>query len=239
MIEVEGLQKRFGTVEALRNVSFAARDGAITGLLGPNGAGKSTCLRLLSTVFRADAGTAHIGGIDVAADPLAVRRSIGVLPHGSGLYPHLTAVENIRYYGALHGMPKAALDARIEDLVERLEMGAIAARRAKGFSQGERTKVALARALVHDPQHILLDEPTSGLDVMAARQLRHWLKELSADGRCVLLSSHVMQEVAALVDELVIVAEGRIVARGTPGELAAQFGIDDLEEIFVTAVGSA
>lgn len=239
MIEVEGLQKRFGAVEALRGVSFAARDGAITGLLGPNGAGKSTCLRLLSTVFRADAGTAHIGGIDVAANPLSVRRSIGVLPHGSGLYPHLTAVENIRYYGALHGMPKATLEARIEDLVERLEMGAIAGRRAKGFSQGERTKVALARALVHDPQHILLDEPTSGLDVMAARQLRHWLKELAGAGRCVLLSSHVMQEVAALVDELVIVAEGRIVARGTPGELAAQFGIDDLEEIFVTAVGNA
>jgi len=239
MIEVQGLQKRFGAVEALRGVSFAARDGAITGLLGPNGAGKSTCLRLLSTVFRADAGTARIGGLDVATDPLTVRRSIGVLPHGSGLYPHLTAVENIRYYGALHGMAHAALETRIEALVERLDMSAIAARRAKGFSQGERTKVALARALVHDPQHILLDEPTSGLDVMAARQLRHWLKELAADGRCVLLSSHVMQEVEALVDELVIVAQGRIVARGTPAELGAQFGMDDLEEIFVTAVGGA
>jgi sodium transport system ATP-binding protein len=239
MIEVEGLKKRFGAVEALRGVSFAARDGAITGLLGPNGAGKSTCLRLLSTVFRADEGAARIGGVDVARDPLAVRRTIGVLPHGSGLYPHLTAVENIRYYGALHGMPNGVLETRIETLVERLDMQEIAARRAKGFSQGERTKVALARALVHDPQHILLDEPTSGLDVMAARQLRHWLKSLAADGRCVLLSSHVMQEIAALVDELVIIAHGTVVARGTPFELAEQFGMDDLEEIFVTAVGDA
>jgi sodium transport system ATP-binding protein len=239
MIEVDGLKKRFGTVDALRGVSFMARDGAITGLLGPNGAGKSTCLRLLSTVFRADAGTAHIGGVDIDTDPLTVRRNIGVLPHGSGLYPHLTAVENIRYYGALHGMPKGELETRIETLVERLDMSEIAARRAKGFSQGERTKVALARALVHDPQHLLLDEPTSGLDVMAVRQLRHWLKSLAVDGRCVLLSSHVMQEIAALVDELVIVSHGEVVARGTPAELATQYGIDDLEEIFVTAVGGA
>jgi sodium transport system ATP-binding protein len=239
MIEVDGLKKRFGTVDALRGVSFMARDGAITGLLGPNGAGKSTCLRLLSTVFRADAGTAHIGGVDIDTDPLTVRRNIGVLPHGSGLYPHLTAVENIRYYGALHGMPKGELETRIETLIERLDMSEIAARRAKGFSQGERTKVALARALVHDPQHLLLDEPTSGLDVMAVRQLRHWLKSLAVDGRCVLLSSHVMQEIAALVDELVIVSHGEVVARGTPAELATQYGIDDLEEIFVTAVGGA
>jgi sodium transport system ATP-binding protein len=238
MIKARGLSKTFGRVEALRGVSFEARDGRITGLLGPNGAGKSTCLRILSTVFSPDGGQAEIGGIDTQADPLAVRRSIGVLPHGSGLYPHLTAAENIRYYGALHGMSPTALDARIEELVERLDMTTIADRRANGFSQGERTKVALARALVHDPQHILLDEPTSGLDVMAARQLRDWLKDLASKGRCVLLSSHVMQEISALVDELVIVANGQVVAAGTPAALEAQFESDDLEEIFVTAISA-
>ncbi len=239
MIEVSGLCKRFGAVEALRNVSFSARDGAITGLLGPNGAGKSTCLRLLSTVLTPDAGAARIGGIDTQTDPLGVRRSIGVLPHGSGLYPHLTAIENVRYYGELHGMPRAELAARIDELVVRLDMAAIAERPAKGFSQGERTKVALARALVHDPSHILLDEPTNGLDVMATRQLRAWLRELAARGCCVLLSSHVMQEVSAVVDYLVIIARGTLVAQGTPSELEARFDNSDLEQIFVEAVAEA
>jgi sodium transport system ATP-binding protein len=239
MIEAHGLSKRFGAVEALRDVSFTAHDGRITGLLGPNGAGKSTCLRLLATVLQPDSGTARIGGIDTRSDSLAVRRTIGVLPHGSGLYPHLTAIENIRYYGELHGMPRTALESRIRELVERLDMAAIAQRPAKGFSQGERTKVALARALVHNPQHILLDEPTNGLDVMATRQLRAWLKQLAERGCCVLLSSHVMQEVAALVDELVIIARGSVVAYGTPRELERQYDNSDLEQIFVEAVGEA
>jgi sodium transport system ATP-binding protein len=239
MIEAHGLSKRFGAVEALRDVSFTAHDGRITGLLGPNGAGKSTCLRLLATVLQPDSGTARIGGIDTRSDSLAVRRTIGVLPHGSGLYPHLTAIENIRYYGELHGMPRTALESRIRELVERLDMAAIAQRPAKGFSQGERTKVALARALVHNPQHILLDEPTNGLDVMATRQLRAWLKQLAERGCCVLLSSHVMQEVAALVDELVIIARGSVVAYGTPRELERQYDNSDLEQIFVEAVREA
>ena len=165
-------------MEALRDVSFRADDGRITGLLGPNGAGKSTCLRILSTVLKADEGTALIGGRNAADDSLAVRRDIGVLPHGAGLYPNLTALENIRYYGELHGLSKTAIDARSEELIARLDMASIAKRRAKGFSQGERTKVALARALIHRPQHVILDEPSSGLDVMATRQLRDWLREL-------------------------------------------------------------
>jgi sodium transport system ATP-binding protein len=239
MIEVEGLTKRFGNVEALRGVSFRAADGQITGLLGPNGAGKSTCLRILSTVLVPNDGKAMIGGRDAAREPLAVRRDIGVLPHGSGLYPNLTALENIRYYGELHGMSKAEIAARCDELVTRLDMAGIADRRAKGFSQGERTKVGLARALVHRPRHVILDEPTNGLDVMATRQLRDWLKELARDGHCVLLSSHVMQEVAALVDTLVIVAAGRIVADGTPDQLREQFDHEDLEEVFVAAVGKA
>lgn len=237
VIEVSGLTKHFGDVEALRGVSFAAGDGNITGLLGPNGAGKSTCLRILSTVLSPDAGTATIGGHDAIREPLAVRRAIGVLPHGSGLYPNLTAIENIRYYGELHGMTRSEIAARCDELVARLDMGSIANRRSKGFSQGERTKVALARALVHGPRHVILDEPSNGLDVMATRQLREWLRELAGDGRCVLLSSHVMQEIAALVDTIVIVADGRIVADGTPDQLRERFDREDLEEVFVAAVG--
>jgi sodium transport system ATP-binding protein len=236
MIEVDGISKRFGKVQAVDVVSFSAQDGRITGLLGPNGAGKSTCLRVLSTVLRPDLGRARVGGIDLAADSLAARRTLGVLPHSSGLYQQLTARENIEYYGRLHGMAEAPLAARVDSLIARLELGAIANRKAKGFSQGERTKVALARALVHDPQHLLLDEPTSGLDVMAARHLRDWLRELRAEGRCILLSSHVMQEVEALVDDLVIIAAGRVTLTGSPVELAQRFPGRSLEEIFVEAV---
>jgi sodium transport system ATP-binding protein len=239
MIEVEDLSKHFGAVQALEAVSFAAPDGGITGLLGPNGAGKSTCLRILSTVLAPDAGTARVAGVDVAADPLAVRRSIGVLPHSAGLYPQLTARENVLYYGRLHGLAGRALKRRVDELVARLGLEPIANRRASGFSQGERTRVALARALVHEPRHLLLDEPTSGLDVMAARELRDWLRQLRSEGCCILLSSHVMQEVAALVDSLVIVAHGAVAAHGTPDELARRYANDDLEEIFVEAVADA
>jgi sodium transport system ATP-binding protein len=236
MIRAEHLAKRFGAVEAVRDVSFEAADGCITGLLGPNGAGKSTTLRMLYTVLKPDAGTAIVDGVDVTSDPLAARRNLGVLPHGAGIYPQLTARENIAYYGRLHGMSGPALAARVEELVERLGMAEFAGRRAKGFSQGQRTKVALARALVHSPRTVILDEPTSGLDVMATRHLRDWLRELRAEGRCVLLSSHVMQEVEALVDDLVIVAGGRVALTGTPAELAAKFPGRSLEEIFVAAV---
>jgi sodium transport system ATP-binding protein len=239
MIEVDNISKRFGTVQAVDGVSFKAADGRITGLLGPNGAGKSTCLRILSTVLRADSGTARIGGIDLAAAPLPARRLLGVLPHNSGLYQQLTGRENIEYYGRLHGLAEAPLATRVDALIERLELGTIANRKAKGFSQGERTKIALARSLVHDPQHLLLDEPTSGLDVMATRHLRDWLRELRGQGRCVLLSSHVMQEVEALVDELIIIAAGRVTLTGSPAELAQRFPGRSLEEIFVEAVQGA
>ena len=237
MIEIDALTKRFGEISALSDVSFRARDGRITGLLGPNGAGKSTCLRVLSTVLRPTGGTARLGGIDVVADPLAVRGIIGTLPNGAGLYPHLTAVQNIRYFGQLCGVDRTTLSERIDRLVQQFDLGDVAGRKAKGFSQGERTKVALARALVHEPPHLLLDEPTNGLDVMAVRQLRRRLRELAREGRCILISSHVMQEISALADDLVIIAQGRIAARGTPSELAARYGNRDLEEIFVSAVG--
>jgi sodium transport system ATP-binding protein len=236
MIQVEAITKRFGEIEALKGISFTARDGRITGLLGPNGAGKSTCLRVLYTVLKPDTGWATVDDIDVVTEPIAARRKLGVLPHNAGLYPHLSARENIAYFGELQGLSPSELDPRIEALLERLELTEIADRRAKGFSQGERTKVALARALVHGPSHLLLDEPSNGLDVMATRSLRGWLRELKQDGQCIILSSHIMQEVTALCDDIVIIAHGRVVAHGTAEELQERFGQTSLEEIFVETV---
>ena len=239
MIRVEGLTRSFGPVRAVDGVGFEARDGRITGLLGPNGAGKSTTLRVLYTVLRPDSGSASVDGVDVVADPLGARRRIGVLPHGAGIYPQLTARENIAYFGRLHGLGEDALAERIEALIADLEMGTIADRRAKGFSQGERIKVALARALVHAPGNLLLDEPTNGLDVMATRALRALMLRLREAGHCILFSSHVMQEVAALCDEIVIVDKGRVVAAGTPEALRDRFRSATLEDAFVSAIGDA
>ena len=237
MIEVRSLAKRFGEVQAVREVSFGAPDGRITGLLGPNGAGKSTTLRMLYTVLKPDAGSARIDDIDVVSEPLAARRSIGVLPHSAGIYRQLTARENVRFYGELHGLDKATLRRRVDELIERLGMQDFADRRAGGFSQGQRVKVALARALVHSPRNVLLDEPTNGLDVMATRALRDLIRGLRADGHCVLFSSHVMQEVAALCDEVVIIDHGRVAAAGTPAALQARFGGATLEDTFVRVLG--
>jgi sodium transport system ATP-binding protein len=235
MIVVEQLSRRFGVVQALSNVSFQAIDGHITGLLGHNGAGKSTTLRILSTVLHADTGRALIDGHDCASESLAVRRSLGVLPHGSGLYANLTGRENIRYYGRLQGMSGETLERAIDELVERLRLQDVVDRRAKGYSQGERLKVALARVLVHQPRTIILDEPTNGLDVNAVRMLRDLLRELRSLGRCILFSSHVMQEVAALCDDIIIISGGRVVVSGTPSEILAHTGAADLEEAFVRA----
>ncbi len=237
MIEARGLTKRFGAVTALRGVTLAAADGRITGLLGPNGAGKSTTLRVLYTVLRPTAGEALIDGASVTADPLEARRRIGVLPHGAGVYPHLTARENIAYFGALHGLDDEACARRTRELLSLLEMEDFADRRAKGFSQGERLKTALARALIHRPRNVLLDEPTSGLDVMAVRNLRALLGRLRAEGHCVLFSSHIMQEVAALCDDIVVIAGGTVVAAGTPEEIRARAGTHDLEDAFVRLTG--
>ena len=241
MIVAEGLEKSFGKrgeVKAVASVSFEAADGAITGLLGPNGAGKTTVLRMLSTLVVPDRGRARVGDLDVVADRYAVRRRIGVLSDARGLYPTLTARENIRYYGRLHGLGGRALDARVDRLVELLGLAGIADRRTQGFSQGERMKTAIARALVHDPDTILLDEPTNGLDIMSIRALREQLRALRAQGRCLLFSSHVMQEVAALCDRIVILSKGRVIAEGTPQQLGAATGAASLEDAFVTLLGS-
>ncbi len=233
MIEARHLHKRFGTVTAVEDVSLSAQDGRITGLLGPNGAGKSTTLRMLYTVLQPDSGDALIDGISTGERSLEARRRMGVLPHGAGIYPHLTARENIHYFGELHGLARGACAERAAQMIELLEMADFADRQAKGFSQGQRLKTALARALVHGPQNILLDEPTNGLDVMAVRTLRTLLLKLKASGRCILFSSHVMQEVAAVCDEVVVIATGKVVACGTPDELRARAGTPDLEEAFV------
>lgn len=238
MIEVDGLYKSFGKVEALKGVSFRAPDARITGLLGPNGAGKSTTLRVLYTLIRPDRGKASVDGHDVVDDALAVRGRMGVLPHNAGLYPRLSARENIEFFGRMNGLGGADLKRNTDRVIEMLEIGEFSARRAKGFSQGQRIKVALARAMVHGPRNILLDEPTNGLDVMATRSLRALIRRLRDEGKCVLFSSHVMQEVAALCDEIVIIGHGRVVAAGTPDQIRANAGEQNLEDAFVKCIGS-
>lgn len=238
MIKVEQLLKHFGSVKAVDGVSFSASDGMITGLLGPNGAGKSTILRILYTALKPDTGEAFVDSHDVVKSSLSARASIGVLTHNSGIYERLTARENIRYFGQLHGLSGAHLDQRIDELSEMLDMTDFLERRSKGFSQGQKTKVALARALVHKPKNIILDEPTSGLDIMATRGLREVILRLKEAGHCVLFSSHVMQEVAALCDEIIIIANGRVAASGAPDALRASTGEDNLEDAFVKAIGS-
>jgi sodium transport system ATP-binding protein len=238
VIEVTDLHKTFGRVIAVDGVSFRARDGEITGLLGPNGAGKTTTLRCLYTLMRLDRGEVRVDGIDAAVDPVAVRRRLGVLPDARGLYKRLTARENIAYFGRLHGLDEATIRARSDAAIAALDMAEFADRRAEGFSQGQRVKTAIARALVHDPTNVILDEPTNGLDVMATRAMRGFLKRLKAEGRCVLFSSHIMQEVAALCDRIVVIAKGRVVADESPEALRAQTGAANLEDAFVQLIGS-
>ena len=238
MIEAQNLHKTFGTIVAVEDVSFRAEDGQITGILGPNGAGKSTVLRLLTALMQPERGSACVDGADVRREPLLAQRRIGVLPDSVGLYPRLTARENIRYFGELSGVAATQLEVRIDELATLLEMGDFLNRRAEGFSQGQRLKVAIARSLIHAPQNIILDEPTNGLDVMSTRAMRTIIRRFRDEGRCVLFSSHIMQEVAALCDQIVVVARGRVVARGTPAELRRLTGQENLEDAFVAAIGS-
>lgn len=238
MIEASKLRKSFGAVNAVRDVTLRAQDGKVTGLLGPNGAGKSTTLRILYTVLKPDGGDAAINGVSAIRDPLEARKHIGVLPHGTGIYPNLTARENILYFGALHGLSRKDNAARAAELIRLLEMEEFADRIAKGFSQGQRVKTALARAIVHRPRNVLLDEPTNGLDVMAVRTLRSLLKRLRDEGHCLLFSSHVMQEVGALCDEVVVIAHGTVVASGTPDDIRSSTGESNLEDAFVRLIGT-
>ncbi len=240
MIEAQGLRKTFnkGKVTAVDEVSFSARDGQITGLLGPNGAGKTTTLRMLYTLLRPDAGSMRVDGIDPESEPIKVKSLLGVVPDSRGLYDRLSARENIAYFGRLQGMKKADIQARIEQLAGVLDMDDFIDRRPVGFSQGQRVKTAIARALIHNPRTVLLDEPTNGLDVMTTRALRGFLRQLKEEGRCVVLSTHIMQEVAALCDRIVIIAKGRVAAQGTADELLRRSGRDNLEDAFVHLIGS-
>ncbi len=242
MIHVEGLAKSFTqgrgkkarTVHAVAGVDFTAADGCITGLLGPNGAGKTTTLRMVAALLPPDAGRITVDGIDVATDSAKALARMGVLSDSRGLYTRLSARENIVYFARLHGMTDAAANARAELLARTLDMTPLLDRRCEGFSQGERMKTALARALVHNPPNIILDEPTNGLDVLATRSLREALRRLrDVEGKCIVFSTHIMQEVERLCDQVVVVSHGRTVAAGTVAELSARTGECDFEETFV------
>ncbi len=238
MIEVHDVRKAFGAVQALGGVSFTARDGQITALLGPNGAGKTTLLRTLVGLLKRDHGSILIGGIDPEKDPMAVRRNIGFLTDQFGLYERLTTREYLNYFGELNGMDSAALKTRIGEVSELLGMDDIIERQTKGFSQGQRIKVALARTLLHRPRHLLLDEPSRGLDVMSTRALRTALGALREDGCCVIMATHVMQEVTHLCEDVIVIAKGHTVAQGSPEELCRRTGITNLEDAFVSLVGT-
>lgn len=239
MIDVDSISKSFGAITAAADVTMRCEDGVITGLLGPNGAGKTTLLRAIGGLLRPDTGAAHIDGSDAAADPFGARRKLAMLPDARGLYARLTAAEHISYFGRLHGLTADTIASRMHTLAEALNMGELLDRRVAGFSQGERMKVLLARALIHDPQNVVLDEPTNGLDVMSARAVRQLIGTLRDRGRCVVLSSHVMQEVAALCDYIYVIADGRIVAEGSRDELLRDTSAVDLEDAFVRLVTGA
>ena len=238
MIAAHEVRKQFGAVQALGGVSFTARDGHITALLGPNGAGKTTLLRLLVGLLKRDSGRIAIDGIDPAVDPMSVRRNIGFLTDQFGLYERLSTREYLTYFGELNGMTRAAVQLRIDEVADLLAMEDILERRAKGFSQGQRIKVALARTLLHRPRHLLLDEPSRGLDVMSTRALRSALTALRRDGCCVIMATHVMQEVTHLCDDVIVIAKGHTVAQGSPQELCRRTGIASLEDAFVSLVGT-
>ena len=238
MIEVTKIAKRFGEIDAVRDVSFTAENGRVTGLLGPNGAGKSTTLRILYGLFAPDSGSANVDGINVEHDRIAAQKIMGVLPDAHGLYVRLTAREHIEYFGRLHGMSDEQLAFRTNELLRLLDMQRIADRRVEGFSQGERTKVCLARALVHQPPNVMLDEPTNGLDVMTTRAVRELIAELRNQGIAVLFSSHLMYEVARLCDQIVIVASGAVIATGTAEQIRETAREENLEEAFVKLVES-
>jgi sodium transport system ATP-binding protein len=238
MITVTDLSKSFGPVKAVQHVSFNAPDGMITGLLGPNGAGKSTTMRMIAGILEPDEGTATIDGYHSYRQRLEAQQRIGVLPDARGLYQRLTARENIRYYGRLQGLKKPALEQQIDQLIDLLDMEGIADRKTDGFSTGEQVKVAIARSLVHQPHNVMLDEPTAGLDVISTRTMREAIRHLREEGRCILFSSHIMQEVAMLCDNIVIIAGGRVAAQGTPDKLRQQTGQENLEDAFVAIIGT-
>jgi sodium transport system ATP-binding protein len=243
MIAIHNLSKHYdgangANVKAVDGVTFTCPDGQITGLLGPNGAGKTTTLRIIAGVIRPRTGTVVVDGHDVTRDPRRVRAALGVQADMGGVYPRLTAREQLRYYARFYGLRGRELERKVDAVVEELQMADIADRRAEGFSRGQRQKIALGRALVHDPRNVILDEPTNGLDVMAVRHTRDTIRRMRDQGRCVLFSTHYMDEAERLCDNIAIIVHGRIAAFGTPAELMARTGAANLEDAFVTLAGS-
>ena len=240
MIEVKNLKKYYGddnSIKAVDDVSFTCPDGQITGLLGPNGAGKTTTLRMISGLIKPMEGTVIVDAHDVRNDSRGVRRALGVQADMDGVYPRLTPREQFRYYGRFYGLKGKELENRIDAIIAELNMEEIADRRAEGFSRGQRQKIVLGRALVHNPPNIIMDEPTNGLDVMAVRETRNSIRAMRDQGRCVLFSTHYMDEAERLCDNIAIIVGGKIVAYGTPAELMARTGKDNLEDAFVALAG--
>lgn len=233
MIKVQALKKGFGDIQAVQNVSFTAERGRVTGLLGPNGAGKSTTLRMIYGLLKPDYGAVSIDGVDIHTRPLEAKSQLGVLPDGHGLYARLTAREHLLYFGELHGLDRETRETRAQALIDRLDMQSIADRRVEGFSQGERMKVCLGRALVHSPSNIVLDEPTNGLDVASTRKVREMINHLRDEGLTVLFSSHLMHEVGRLCDDIIIINEGRVIAEGSPEAIKTKGQSDQLEDAFL------
>jgi sodium transport system ATP-binding protein len=232
MIEVSGLSKTFSGRAAVRGLSFTAADGAITGLLGANGAGKTTTVRMICGVLRPDSGVVRVDG-HAAGDAAARQGCLGALLDHAGIYSRLTARENLTYFGRLRGMPEAILARRVDEVLGLLGLGALADRRTAGFSQGERMKTALGRAILHSAPNLVLDEPTNGLDILSVRSLREILRRMRDAGTCILLSSHVLEEARALCDRVVIISGGRLAGEGSPGGLCERTGTPSLEEAFV------
>lgn len=239
MIQVTNLTKSFGDVRAVKDVSFLAPNGQITGLLGPNGAGKSTTMRMIAGILQPDSGSAMVDEFDIHQQRLEAQKRLGVLPDKRGIYQRLTSRENVAYYGRLHNLPAPEIKSRTDALIDQLDMHDIADRRTEGFSTGQKVKVAIARSLIHNPANVMLDEPTLGLDVMSTRAMRQVIRQLREDGYTILFSSHIMQEVASLCDNIVIIARGRVIAQGSPNDLREQTGEADLEDAFVSLIGTA
>ena len=239
MIALQGLRKTFGAIVAVRDVSFEAMNGVVTGLLGPNGAGKTTTLRLLTGALRPENGTVLIDGIDAHRLPFAARARLGVVPETVGLYDRLTVREHLLYSAELHGGKRVDLNRRVNTVLERVDLTRLASRRAATLSLGQRRRVALARALVHEPANIVFDEPTNGLDVLGVRDVRAEIRRLAASGCAVIVSTHAMPEITAVCDRIVVLAKGEVVAMGTPREIQERTGAPTLEEAFVRTIGSA
>jgi len=237
VIETQGLTKRFRKLVAVDSVSFTCHDGEVFGLLGPNGAGKTTLLRLLATVLKPSAGTALVDGLDVRRESAQVRARVGLLVENAGLYARFTPREHLRFCGRLYGLGDSRLEQRVSDVLEMLEMADFADRRTEGFSAGMRRRVILGEALIHNPPNVIFDEPTAGLDVMSTRNVRALIARFRDEGRCVLISTHLMSEAQRLCDRVAVIHRGCLQAAGTPEALIAQTGATDLEEAFVRAVG--